>query len=165
MNHTIEREGNFYLLNNSLMCLWRDRERSPPRGRDRERYDGGRHSRDSSRNSGREVFATPKRVASRDPWGNSGNNGGYTPTGAGNGGFRNFGGWDDGYGTPQVGTYSRHMARIIDIFHRIIVDDVMIEEIIMTVVILSHNVIIGDGEIAGHLITDCEINTASIKNW
>ena len=34
-------------------------------------------------------------------WGNS-NNGGYTPTGGGNGGFRNFGGWDDGYGTPQV---------------------------------------------------------------
>lgn len=78
----------------------RDRERSPPRGRDRERYDGGRHSRDSSRNSGREVFATPKRVAGRDPWGNA-DNGGYTPTGAGNGGFRNFGGWDDGYGTPQ----------------------------------------------------------------
>ena len=41
----------------------------------------------------------------------------------------------------------------------------MIEEIIMTVVILSRNVIIdvrtGD---AGHLITDCEFNTASIKN-
>ena len=43
--------------------------------------------------------------------------------------------------------------------------DVMIEEIIMTVVILSRNVIIDErGTGAGHLITDCEINTASIKN-
>ena len=52
------------------------------------------------------------------------------------------------------------------IFYRIIADDVMIEEIIMTVVILSRNVIIDERGTAdaGHLITDCEINTASIKN-
>ena len=56
------------------------------------------------------------------------------------------------------------------IFSRIIVDDVMIEEIIMTVVILSLNVIIIDdvGTVrtgVGHLKTDCDqFNTASIKN-